>query len=78
MLEVAWKILGRSSKGLIIGNGGVGEFVALSLQMADKILKSALDIDPRVGLERAPEGKVERAVTVSFQFALLLVGGREG
>lgn len=45
--------------------------------MADKILNSALGIDPRVGLERAPEGEEGRWQKVSFQFAPLLVGGRE-
>lgn len=45
--------MGWSSKDLIIG----GKFVALSLQNSDKILNSALGIDPKSGAGGGQGGK---------------------
>lgn len=45
--------------------------------MADKILNSALDIDPRVGLERAPEGEVGKAADDGVLPICSFASGRE-
>lgn len=45
--------------------------------MADRILNSALDIDPRVGLERASEGEVGKAADNGVLPICSFTSGRE-